>query len=78
MNAELRTIPEALDERAAECGEQTAYIFDGVRYTWRDCERQAVAVYKDGFPAFIRALNRLSSYAYCLMCEQKAKQEEEI
>ena len=44
----------------------------------RDCERQAVAVYKDGFPAFIRALNRLSSYAYCLMCEQKAKQEEEI
>lgn len=44
----------------------------------RDCERQAVSVYKDGFPAFIRALNRLSSYAYCLMCEQKAKQEEEI
>ena len=43
MNAELRTIPEALDERAAECGEQTAYIFDGVRYTWRDCERQAEA-----------------------------------
>ncbi len=44
----------------------------------RDCERQAVAVYKDGFPAFIQALNRLSSYAYCLMCEQKAKQEEKI
>lgn len=41
----------------------------------RTCERQAVAVYKDGFPAFIQALNRLSSYAYCLMCAQKAKQE---
>lgn len=43
----------------------------------RDCERQAVAVFRGGFPAFIQTLNRLSSYAYCLMCEQRAKQEEE-
>ena len=50
MNAELRTIPEALDERAAECGEQTAYIFDGVRYTWRDCERQAEAFAAESEP----------------------------
>ena len=55
MNAELRTIPEALDERAAECGEQTAYIFDGVRYTWRDCERQAEAFAAELFQKGVRA-----------------------
>lgn len=48
---------------------------NALRCEIRTCERQAVAVYKDGFPAFIQALNRLSSYAYCLMCQQKAKQE---
>ena len=43
----------------------------------RACERQAVAVFGDSFEPFIRALNRLSSYVYCLMCQQKAEQEEQ-
>lgn len=41
----------------------------------RACERQAVAVFHDAFVPFIRVLNRLSSYVYCLMCQQKAEQE---
>ncbi len=52
-------------------------LLNVLRTEIRDCERQAVAVYKNEFPTFIQALNRLSSYAYCLMCEQKAKQEVE-
>ena len=40
----------------------------------RDCERAAIAAREQVHPDLVQMLNRLSSYAYCLMCALLAEQ----
>lgn len=41
----------------------------------RDCERLAVSVFGRTRTDIVQALNGLSSFAYCLMCQLRAEQE---
>ena len=50
-----------------QMGETMAQL-NVLRTYMRDCERAAIAVREQVHPELIRMLNRLSSYAYCLMC----------
>ena len=44
MNFWRYTIPEVLQQNAANIPDKTAYIFDDVSYTWRDVERMSDAI----------------------------------
>ena len=55
-------------------GETMAHL-NLLRTRIRDCERLAVHVFGQSRLDIVQALNRLSSLAYCLMCQLRAEQE---